>query len=230
MKKITNRVKQFKKENKIIFPTWQKLLHVAKKNNWKLIAFSKAERLIQEHDLKKYTERYRAFVYEYADEMGHIYLNHTLKIAESENEENEADEFAELLLSECRKSFVVASILTLTLVVAVCILKSPNITLKDGIKEQSTISTESPTEVVNEISSTEITTDPLTDVTEASTEEYTGHNENGETLYYVSSGGRKYHLKDCYQINPNNCTALSLEQIAKMGYAPCKTCKPDKED
>lgn len=83
--------------------------------------------------------------------------------------------------------------------------------------------TEKPTEV------TEITTEPATEpITEEITEAAANNDSDDETLYYVSASGTKYHLKTCYHINPERCTALPLDRILEMGYTPCRTCEPDK--
>ncbi|MBQ8435306.1 MAG: hypothetical protein IJX24_04790 [Oscillospiraceae bacterium] len=58
--------------------------------------------------------------------------------------------------------------------------------------------------------------------------EATASDENNTNVYYVSHSGSKYHTADCYHIDVAECAALTLEEIQKLGYEPCKTCRPDK--
>lgn len=55
---------------------------------------------------------------------------------------------------------------------------------------------------------------------------YNTQSENTEDVVYVTSSGKKYHLKDCRYIkNKTNITALSIEQ-AQNNHAPCSVCNP----
>ena len=52
--------------------------------------------------------------------------------------------------------------------------------------------------------------------------------EQKYTQYYVTSSGKKYHLRNCSQINSKmNIRRLSREEIATGGYEPCDTCLHD---
>lgn len=251
MKSISIAVKQFKKDNKIIFSTWQVLVHIAKKNDWKLTPFNKAKKLIREHKLENYVKNHRAFTYEYAGEIiilyrdnlkgynrlytisheiGHIYLGHTSALEKSEDEEIEADEFAELLLNGYKKPLSIAGVLILTLITIAGFINLPSTAPEDNKRETTMVITSEPTtEFVTEIPTTAIITEPITEpTTEEHTESIVEQGENDETLYYVTAGGQKYHLKSCYQINPNRCVPLTLEQVENMGYSPCKTCRPNE--
>ena len=48
------------------------------------------------------------------------------------------------------------------------------------------------------------------------------------TQYYVTSYGKKYHLRNCIQINSKtNIRRLSREELAAGSYEPCDTCLHD---
>ena len=50
------------------------------------------------------------------------------------------------------------------------------------------------------------------------------------TNYYVTSSGKKYHLRDCIQINKKtNVHRLTSEELAAGNYEPCGTCLRDLE-
>ncbi len=169
-------------------------------------------------------------------EICHIYMHHIDKnaIANSAYYEYEANKFADDVKRYVnqnrlkRKALckVPAFLISALIVTVVALSFKGNKSDMFYYQEPPVIATEQTTEPITE-TVTEITTESTT---EEPTESITENGESSETLYYVSSSGRKYHLKDCYQINPNNCTALSLEQVVEMGYTPCKTCKPDKKD
>ena len=74
-----------------------------------------------------------------------------------------------------------------------------------------------------------ITDEPVSDIPETSAEEITELEED-DKLYYVAKTGTKYHTKDCYHINLDECITITKEEAEKMGYEPCKDCNPDKQD
>lgn len=45
---------------------------------------------------------------------------------------------------------------------------------------------------------------------------------------YITRSGSCYHRQNCYQITGREVTAIDLDEAAKMGYEPCKTCQPDQ--
>jgi hypothetical protein len=52
---------------------------------------------------------------------------------------------------------------------------------------------------------------------------------NSDSTYYVTSAGKKYHLKHCIIIKyKNNLTEIKLNDAIKKGYKPCMICNPDE--
>ena len=52
---------------------------------------------------------------------------------------------------------------------------------------------------------------------------------NSDNTYYVTSAGKKYHLKHCIIIKyKNNLTEIKLNDAIKKGYKPCMICNPDE--
>ncbi len=92
--------------------------------------------------------------------------------------------------------------------------------MKETFDSTTEIATESTTKAISEITATK----KIVELTSKSVIEQ----EDSQTLYYVSKSGKKYHLGDCYNIDVDKCTTLTLEEIKKLGYEPCKICKPDK--
>lgn len=51
----------------------------------------------------------------------------------------------------------------------------------------------------------------------------------GDTVYYISENGEKYHRKDCIYIKgKNNLKKYTLDELKNMNYSPCKVCIPDQ--
>ena len=181
-------------------------------------------------------------------EICHIYMHHIDKnaIANAAYYEYEANKFADDVkhyVSQNRikrkalyavPAFLLSAV-AVTAIIVLCIKQNKPDEFKyyQEIQETTTAITEIVTEPTTE-AVTDTQPEPTTEVTEATTESTTETTteeiaeENDETLYYVSASGTKYHLKTCYQINPERCSALPLDKILEMGYSPCKTCEPDK--
>lgn len=52
---------------------------------------------------------------------------------------------------------------------------------------------------------------------------------NYDSTYYVTSAGKKYHLKHCIIIKyKNNLTEIKLNDAIKKGYKPCMICNSDE--
>lgn len=49
-----------------------------------------------------------------------------------------------------------------------------------------------------------------------------------EDIVYITIEGDKYHRRDCYQIDDSQLLVISIEDAARLGYEPCKTCRPQK--
>lgn len=51
-----------------------------------------------------------------------------------------------------------------------------------------------------------------------------------DSTYYVTSAGKKYHLKHCIIIKyKNNLTEIKLNDAVNAGYKPCLICVPEEE-
>ncbi|MGN0613580.1 MAG: hypothetical protein ACI4JB_06720 [Porcipelethomonas sp.] len=225
MKKINNCVKQFKKDNKFLYPKWGTLKRIARKNGWLLSTYSDAKKLICEHDLESFADNHRAFTYKFSGEIiilyrddlqgftrihavchefGHICLKHHALTADSPRdacEEAEADKFADALINGYRKALAVASavIMSISFLMSFC--------FSDFARETTDNSkTYTPTETETEVPSL----------------------NNNDIIYYVTPSGDKYHRGDCYHINPDSCIPITLKEAEKLGYEPCKTCRPDE--
>lgn len=52
---------------------------------------------------------------------------------------------------------------------------------------------------------------------------------NSDSTYYVTSTGKKYHLKHCIIIKyKNNLTEIKITDAINEGYKPCMLCNPEK--
>ena len=52
---------------------------------------------------------------------------------------------------------------------------------------------------------------------------------NSDNTYYVTSAGKKYHLKHCIIIKyKNNLTEIKLNDAVNKGYKPCLICIPEE--
>ena len=49
-----------------------------------------------------------------------------------------------------------------------------------------------------------------------------------ENMVYITTAGNKYHRRDCYQIDDSQLLVISIEDAARLGYEPCKTCRPQE--
>ena len=50
-----------------------------------------------------------------------------------------------------------------------------------------------------------------------------------DSTYYVTSAGKKYHLKHCIIIKyKNNLAEIKLNDAVKAGYKPCRMCNPEE--
>ncbi len=45
---------------------------------------------------------------------------------------------------------------------------------------------------------------------------------------YVTSGGKKYHKKNCSVVKEGK-KGVELSEAKKQGYTPCAVCKPDEK-
>lgn len=180
-------------------------------------------------------------IYLLLHEIGHIYMHHVDKDTTDKSEyyEHEANKFADEvkcyinqmnqnIIKNDIKNHIKRKVLytVSTLLLSALIFSTVMISYKKNesnefrfyreVQETSIATTEAITIEKSTESETKIRSEPSV--------------ESDDIVYYVSSSGTKYHLRSCYQINPEKCTALTLKQIEEMGYTPCKTCKPDKQD
>jgi len=44
---------------------------------------------------------------------------------------------------------------------------------------------------------------------------------------YVQENGKKYHMKNC-SVGGTGKKGMSIAEAKKLGYTPCKVCKPDE--
>lgn len=245
-------------ENKIFLkPDFDKLVKIAKSYGWIVKSYKEAEEFIKQHRLEESTKKHRAFAYEYgnetiilyrdslegeqlllsiAHEIGHLVLKHDEK---NDAAEDEADEFAKLLIGDYTHLRKAAPIMIIILIVAVVLtVKScskSNIVINNNAvpvlqTEPAAIpETIKPTQEQSEFETTLITTiEKSTQKSEIKTEATT-YIVDPEHAVYISKSGDKYHSADCYHINIDNCTMISEEQAISLGYEPCKTCRPDVE-
>lgn len=133
-----------------------------------------------------------------AHELGHLMLEHQLRFpGDNVKKENEANYFAECLLSKPIKHkyiiAVIASVLACTLIFAGIGL----------ITHDEPQAPPTPTETTQ---------------TQDYTQDYTGE-------VVVTSSGRKYHKPNCqYVRDKTNILTLTLEEAEKAEYEPCKVC------
>ncbi|NLZ45375.1 MAG: M48 family metalloprotease [Clostridiales bacterium] len=164
----------------------------------RISTYKKAHKLIKAHNLQSFTEKYRAFTYNYNDqkivlhrdelkdeqlifalahEIGHIALGHN---EYNKKTEAEADEFARLLVGlKPKQSFnkrivfridiIISIIATITILISV-IMDMRNV--------------------------------------------------------YVTASGARYHRKDCYHLTNRSYHSITIEDATENGYTPCKTCRP----
>lgn len=160
-------------------------------------------------------------------EIGHIYMHHIDNNATEKSDyyEHEANKFADDVKYYVNQNrikrkalYVIPAFLLSVFVITAFVLQHKN-NKTNGYKyyQQTQETAETITETTTEAVAIETTTEH-------------NENENSEMLYYVTPNGAKYHTKDCYHVNPDNCIALTLEQVEKMNYEPCKDCNPDKQD
>ncbi|MCM1009102.1 MAG: helix-hairpin-helix domain-containing protein [Ruminococcus flavefaciens] len=249
-------VLKIKTDNKILLrPNFDKLVKLASSYGWRVQSYNSAKAFIKYHKLEESTEKHRAFVYEYngeiiilyrdnleselllfaiAHEIGHLVLQHD---ENKQGAEIEADEFARLLIGDhtyLKKSVsILAVVLAVILIVKSCGNRSifvDNNAILFSRAEPSTI-----TETV--VPAPESSTFELIHTTAIETSAMNKETEADKTTYivdpeyavYISKSGNKYHRIDCYHINVDNCTMMSIEQAVSLGYEPCKTCRPDVE-
>lgn len=245
-------------ENKIFLkPDFDKLVKIAKSYGWIVKSYKEAKEFIKFHKLEESTKKHRAFSYGYNDEtiilyrdslegeqlllsiaheIGHLVLKHDEK---NDVSEDEADEFARLLIGDythIRKAapiMIVVLIVTVVLTVKSCsksnivinnnaapVLQTESAAIPENIKppqEQSEFETVLTTAVETSTPNSETKTEATTYIVDP------------KHAVYVSKSGDKYHREDCYHINVDNCTMISEEQAISLGYEPCKTCRPDVE-
>lgn len=244
-------------ENKIFLrPDFDKLVKIVKSYGCRVKSYKEAEDFIKYHKLEELTKIYRAFAYEYDDEIivlyrdslkgeqllfalaheiGHLALQHDEK---TQRAEDEADEFARLFIGNTylRKAalvMIIALIFVTTLLVRSCSKSSQVISNNVTPSLQTESATVSETiETAKEQSGfeTALTTTTIEKPTLDQGSETEGvHIADPEHLVYISKSGNKYHSADCYHINVDNCTMISKEQAVSLGYEPCKTCRPDVE-
>lgn len=241
-------------ENKIFLrPNFAQLVKIAKSYGWQVKSYKEAEEFIRYHKLEESAKKYRAFAYEYDDEtvilyrgslegeqllfaiaheIGHLVLQHD---ENKHDVENEADEFARLLIGDYTYLKKSALILAIVLLLSgIFIVKSCS--RSDTVINNNVIPSPQtePTEVTETIKPAQERPEFETALT--TTVEISTLNQETETeIYtvdskhtvYISKSGNKYHRADCYHINIDNCTMMFEEQAINLGYEPCKTCRPD---
>ncbi len=172
-------------------------------------------------------------------EIGHIYLNHDMSINDNKDDlESEADHFADLLIKRNRITLpVISASVTLCLVFGFIAMYNCFGTSKASLEAEYT-STTAPTETIavtlkqsqstttHETTTHTETTTTVETTSQIETMPVTVDTSDDNNYVYISHSGDKYHRADCYQIDINNCTAVTLEQAESLGYEPCKTCRP----
>ena len=246
-------------ENKIFLkPDFNKLVKIAKSYGSIVKSYKEAKEFIKFHKLEESTKKHRAFAYEYdnetiilyrdslegeqlllsiAHEIGHLVLKHDKK---NDAVEDEADEFARLLIDDythLRKAApIVIVVLILTVVLTMKSCSKSNIVINNNnamfSKQSEPAAT---TEIIKSTQDQSEFETVLTTTVETSTLnpetkiEVTTYIVDPEHAVYISKSGNKYHRAVCYHINVDNCTMISEEQAISLGYEPCKTCRPDVE-
>lgn len=156
-------------------------------------------------------------------------------IANSSYYEHEANKFADdvkrFVNLNCKQRKVLCSVpilLVLALTIGVIALNFKSNQINEALYyQQNQVPLNTTPEAITETTTEPIITEPtVTSITEKPTEQVTENNV--EKLYYVSKSGKKYHLEDCNYINADECTKLTLEEVEKLEYEPCKVCKPNK--
>lgn len=153
--------------------------------------------------------------------------------------EDEADEFARLLIVNYTHLRKAAPIMIIVLIVAVVLTakscSKSNIVINNNaapvLQTEPSAVTENitPTQDQSEFE-TVLTTAVETSTPNSETKtEATTYIVDPKHAVYISKSGDKYHSADCYHINIDNCTMISEEQAISLGYKPCKTCRPDVE-
>lgn len=245
-------------ENKIFLkPDFDKLVKIAKSYGSIVKSYKEAKEFIKFHKLEESTKKHRAFAYEYdnetiilyrdslegeqlllsiAHEIGHLVLKHDKK---NDAVEDEADEFARLLIGDythLRKAApIVIVVLILTVVLTMKSCSKSNIVINNNavpvLQTEPTAIPETikPTQEQSEFETSLTTTVETSTLKPEAETEATTYIVDPKHAVYISKSGDKYHFADCYHINIDNCTMISEEQAINLGYEPCKTCRPDVE-
>ena len=135
-------------------------------------------------------------------EAGHIELNHKFSDLNDEAKEREAQEFASELIkyaSTDKKSLIKTGIVSAAVLVTVAVsfyfIGSKTSTWQTN--NSNTVNTVAPAEDTSDTKSQYV---------------------------YVTSSGKKYHIKDCYYIR-NNKTLQKIDlKTAEQNYLPCSIC------
>lgn len=245
-------------ENKIFLkPNFEQLVKIAKFYGWRVKSYKKAETFIRYHKLEESTKKYRAFAYEYDDEtiilyrdslegeqllfaiaheIGHLVLQHD---ENKHDAEDEADEFARLLIGDYaylkKAALILAIVLFLSAIFIVKSCSKDSIVINNNAIHSMQTEPASVTEIIKpaqerpEFETTITTTVETSTLNQEIETERTIYIVDSEYAVYISKSGNKYHRADCYHINADNCTMMSEDQAISLGYEPCKTCRPDVE-
>lgn len=245
-------VLKIRTDNRIFLkPNFDKLVKIASSYGWRVKSYKEAKAFIKYHKLEESAKKHRAFAYEYDDEtiilyrdslegeqllfaiaheIGHLVLQHD----ENKNGvEDEADEFARLLIGNyeyLKKSALILAFIFIAVLIMKPSSNSGTVTKNDAMLSQQTepaLVTE-PIQERSEFKPVLTTTKPSAMKPEIETEG-TMYIVDPEQAVFISKSGNKYHRMDCYHINADNYTMISEEQAISLGYEPCKTCRPDIE-
>lgn len=198
--------------------TYQSLLNYVRQRGITVLTFNEGKQLIKKAALSDFAVKANSFIYVNGDvviifiddrkdkllllahEYGHYLLGHNINNATIE-QENEANLFAELLLSNKEKT--IKTIIVTALVTAIVVTGLLGIAVwrkSDRIDPPSTKPT-------------------LTEPEEPEEPEET------EEIYIVTKSGEKYHLPDCQYVRyKTNTISLTLDEAIKLGYEPCSVC------
>lgn len=152
-------------------------------------------------------------------EIGHIYMGH-IKQGLVENDvrlENEANQFAHLTSQAIEKAAKKDKIISVLVCLMIFILMMVAIFVEIKLNHNSQAEN---SDFLNNSSITVETESPATESQIKATS-----SESDDDVYYITSGGTKYHKEFCTAIqNKTNVYQGTKEDLEQMGYEPCQLC------
>ena len=208
--------------------------HYYERNGWKIIYFAETNKILEKFGLQEKAKTEKGFIYTVDNfkyifikkslsdiekrnvifhEAGHIELNHKYSELDDEEIENQAKEFASVLIKHCGKNNRFSSIAVS--IISVLII-GISIVIHHTASGDAALSTTSNTSIYY------------------NQDAYTQHSvaldelQNGYESVFVTPSGHKYHLQNCFYIRYNN-RAFEIDiETAKKSYSPCSYCMYDR--